>query len=798
MRSLISLLKERVLVSDGAYGTMLHEMGLPPNLLPEVWNLEMSEKITMLHKFYIEFGADLITTNTFNANPFRLRHFGLINELETLIAAAVSCAVKARKDAGADIYIAGSVGPSGEFLKPFGELEFDEALLGYRRVFRAFERSEVDAVTIETITDLQELRAILIAASEEFSRDIIAQMSFNGDQTVTGTKPETFACVASAMGADIIGINCGTTPEAYLDILPKIRKSTSRPVIVQPNAGIPYHLNGEVLHPENPEALAVIAQRFYSAGANIIGSCCGSTPEHTKRIAEQIKWKRPVQQDFIRATVFTDRISTVRAGKGLPFVSIGEKINTSTNSRLRKGLLKGDLSALKMEVFEQFQNGADALDINLNTVLKKTGNEFLKDILYGIQNTAHIPIFLDSPDPAIFEEGLKYISGKPVINSVYLSKKLLERVIPLVKTFGTAVVGLAMDKKDISFKPKDRFRIAMKLIELLVSEGIPKEDIIIDPIVTTISTNDQAAIASLKTLELLRKEGITTIMGISNISFGLPNRAMLNSSFLEQAIESGLSMGIYNTSGKRKHQGYQIAGELLKGNDPGCKNFIGAATDISPDIEINDEEVLPPDERVHRDIIYGLDEQLLDDIKDLMDTGKSALAIINDHLLPAIAHVGDEFQKGNFFLPQVISSAKAMQEASRILHPHLVDGDNPSSGKKILMATVKDDVHDIGKNLVKVILQGYGFDVVDAGKDVHPEEILRVFKKEKCDFIGLSVLMTTTLDNLAGTVKYLRDNDVEVPILIGGAVVNKMMADKLGCIYCRDGIEAVKYLQGLK
>ncbi len=777
---------EHVHISDGAYGTMFALRGLDPEKISEVLNLYSPLTVRQLQIDYIESGADLITTNTFNANPFRLKHYGLGGKLREIIKAGAGIAEEARKVSKKDVIICGSIGPSGEFLKPFGETEFDALYRGYSETVKAFDGTACDMLIIETITDLLEMKALLLAVKDNTEKPVIAQMSFNGASTVTGTRGDAFAVMAAALGADVIGLNCGADNDELIVPLKKILENTDLPVIVQANAGIPRIEEGKIRYGISPEEYARAAELYFNAGANIIGSCCGSTPEFTKEIAKSVKGLSPKARKFRKGYVISDRISSYAFGKGRPLLIIGEKLNSITNKRLKAAESGGDHSVLKQDAFSQAEAGAKALDINLDGL--KPSSTTVADIMYAVQNTVDRPLVIDSVSSGIFTEALPYIAGKPIVNSVYFKKGKIEKTAPLLKRYGCSVILLSMDEEGVVFDTGRRLKAFEKGYDTLISLGIDPSDIIADPIVTPIASNPEGSKVTLQMIDELSKRGIATVIGLSNISTGMPARARINGGFLKEAMEAGLSAAIMNPS-DLKFAVEGGAAELVREPEKRMGSFIREFSGTKDEIE---EEPKTPEENLRRCISLGIADGIEKHIEELIQSGMKAVDIIENMLIPEIRRTGERFERQEVFLPQLIASAKAMQKASHMLKPYLKNKDGTKKKGRILLATVKGDIHDIGKTLVGIIFEGYGIEVVDAGKDADKEKILELYRKDNCDMIGLSVLMTSTLSALEETVGYLRSSGIGSPILIGGAVLNEEIGKKLGCIYCKDAISGVK------
>jgi len=789
MNKFLSFLESEILVCDGAIGTMLQKSGLPPGSCPEEWNLSHPEVVKSIHQAYVKAGANIITTNTFGGNRISLSRYGLIGELEKINGIAVKLA----KEAGGEkCFVAGSMGPTGKFLEPFGEISFDEALEVYKEQAKALVKAGVDILIIETMVDLQEIRAAVIAAKMVTDLPVIAQMGFTKEgRTVTGTDPLTAVTVLESLRAEVVGANCMTGPEEMLPIIEEMAKYSHGFLIAQPNGGMPQLLSGETVYPASPELIAEYGEKFVEVGVNIVGSCCGTTPDHTRALAERVRNRRPIRRIVKEGTRLASRSKTVFIGKGHPFCIVGERINPSGRKDLTQEIREGKTNLIQKEAIEQVNSGAHLLDINVS-VSGTDEKRMMEQTIKAVQNVVSAPLVLDTMNLAALDTALKIYAGKALINPISGERKRMEEVLPLVKKYGAAVVGLTLDEKGIPNSIEGRLAIAERIIQEVLEIGIKREDILIDSLVLTVGSEQEQALITLKSLERVRSElGVSTILGISNISYGLPKRSLLNSTYLTMALSHGLDAAILNPY-DQNIQNVLRAGAVLTGQDLKAKVYISQQETI---IEAPKPEIIS--ESISDRIINGNQDGLEEEIERIMKNGEEPLSIVNNLLIPAIKEVGRRFEAGDFFLPHLILSSETMRLALSILKPYLKKEEVKGKGR-ILLATVKGDIHDIGKNIVGAVLESFGFIVLDLGKDVPSEIIVETAKKEKVDIVGLSALMTTTMVEMKVVLEKLKAKNVEVKTMVGGAVLSPEYAREIGAsAYARDAIDAVRQAERL-
>lgn len=786
MKRLENILKDRVLVSDGAMGTMLQSAGLPPGGCPDELNISRPEVVQNIHRAYVEAGAGIVTTNTFGGNLIRLRQFGLQDKVEAINTKGVELA---RRGSGGKAFVAGSIGPTGAMLEPFGELTFDEAYRIFLQQAQILARAGCDLLMIETMTDLKELKAAVLACKDAPTLPICAQLSFEeGGRTITGTDARTVAVYLSSLGVSILGSNCGSSLSNMEKIIETMGEEVSTPIIAQPNAGIPEIINGKPVYRLDPGEMAKVALRLVQFGANIVGSCCGSTPEHTKEISRSLRGVKPTERKLLRGAKITSRTETAYLGGGHPFLLVGERINPTGRAQLRDELKKGELTLLRKEAVEQVKGGAGALDVNLSGPGIEEARLMARAI-EELQNLIDVPLFIDSPNLKVVEAGLRAYVGKSVVNSVTGERKRLEEILPLVRRYGASVVAISLDEKGVGKTPEERLKVARKILEVAKDHGLSEEDLIFDPVVLTVASSQELVPTTLRTIGLLKETlGVTTIAGVSNISHGLPRRPLLNRFFLQTAIGAGLDSGIADPCDEGIWEAVR-AGELLVGRDREGRRYVSFFG--TPKEEKKVEKA-----SLYQDIVLGTTGALKDRADELMRGGRDPLSIIEETIVPALREVGDRFEKGEYFLPQVISSARAAEEAISYLKP-LIGREGEGGRGRVVIATVKGDIHDIGKNLVTTMLRSYNYEVIDLGKDVESNLIVDTAIREKADIVALSALMTTTMVKMEEVAHLLKRASFEGRLLVGGAVLTQDFAQKIEATYGRDALQAVEVVETL-
>ena len=779
--------KGQLILFDGAMGTMLQHYGMKGGELPERYNIEKKEIIKKIHLDYLEAGAEVLTTNTFGANGHKLNGTGL--EVKDVINEAVAIAKLAIGESGKNAYVALDIGPIGQLMEPMGTLSFDQAYELVKEEVLAGVAAGCDLVLLETMTDIYELKAAILAIKENSDLPILATMTFEANgRTLTGTDPETMVNILEGLGVDALGMNCSLGPVESKVILADILKYASIPVMIQPNAGLPEIRNGETVYSITEDQFVSEALEFAKDGVSIIGGCCGTTPSYIRKITSALSGKNVVKREIVKKTKISSPVSTLTIGED--FVIIGERINPTGKKKLKEALLENNLGYIVDEAIQQEKAGAHALDVNVG--LPKIDEPVkIVEVIKLIQEISNLPLQIDSADVKALEMGCRYYNGKPLINSVNGKLESMEAVFPVAKKYGAAVIALTLDETGIPDTAMERFKIAEKIMNKAKEYGIPKEDIIVDTLVLTVSAQQKEVMETVKTLAMVKEKlGMKTSLGVSNVSFGLPSRPLINSTFLTMAMTMGLDVAIINPMSKEMMDAIS-AFRVLANLDKDAEDFIGKYSESALAERASQDK--PLSEYSLQDIIIGgLKDKSADKTRELL-INRQPLDIVNEDIMPALNIVGDGFEKGKVFLPQLIQSAETVKASFVVIKDALTASGAVESKKgKVILATVQGDIHDIGKNIVKVLMENYGFEVLDLGKDVSPEKIIATAKDEKVDLIGLSALMTTTVKSMEETIIKLRENGVTVPVMVGGAVLTVEYAGMIGAdYYGKDAKEAV-------
>lgn len=782
----IDLLGKERLFFDGAMGTMLQKNGLSAGEIPETWNITHRDTVYAIHKAYADAGCNIIKSNTFGANALKFK--GTDYTVEEIVTSAIDIAKTAVS--GKDkTFVALDLGPTGKLLKPYGELPFETAYELYKQQVIAGKKAGADLVLIETMGDTYEIKAAVLAAKENCDLPIVVTMIFDeSGKLLTGSDIKTAVFMLEGLGVDAIGFNCGLGPRQMLSLLPELLKYSSTPLVVNPNAGLPECVNGVTFFNVTPEDFANDLKELAEMGVSLLGGCCGTTPEHLKEAVKLCKDipVLPVKQKSITAVTSYSKTAVI----GERPIIIGERINPTGKKKLKAALVSGDSGYIFSEALSQVECGADVLDVNVG-LPEIDEPKVMCDTVKGIQGITNLPLQIDTSDPAAMEQALRIYNGKPLINSVNGKKESMEKIFPLAKKYGGVVVCLTLDEGGIPESAEGRIKIAEKIINTAKEYGIDKKDLIIDTLAMTVSTGAENAKRTLQALSYVRNTlGVNTVLGVSNISFGLPKRDNINAAFFTLAMGSGLSAGIINPkSDSMMNAFYSYC--ALNGYDENFETYISKTSDSAPTAK-NDKTDLKTA------VINGLSGAAGENARELLKT-EQPLDIINLYLIPALDIVGKGFEDGTIFLPQLLMSADAAKAAFDEIKASIPAEANGSEKKnKIVIATVKGDIHDIGKNIVKVLLENYGFDVIDLGKDVDPEIIVDTAIKEKVKLVGLSALMTTTVVNMEETIRLLRKRYPECKVMVGGAVMTQDYADRIGAdSYAKDAMGAVRYAERL-
>ena len=766
------LIKKDIIFLDGGFGTELIKKGLKPGEDSASAVFTHPDWVEEIHRSYVEAGSDIILANTFGANAFKLKNSSYT--VEESIKEAVNIAKRATADT--DVLVALDMSTTGELLYPAGNLTFENAYEAFKEAAICGEKAGVDLVCLETFTDLKEARIALLAVKENTDLPVFVTLSFDENgTTMNGSTPSAVAVTLKAAGASAVGLNCSLGPDKIKSITDEFLKYSDLPVIVKPNAGLPDPKTGE--YTMNGSDFSQYMKEFYKNGVSIMGGCCGTSPEYIRLLKKTLETVKKGTPKKVSGCVISGVNDAVVLDQ--PRI-IGERINPTGKKRFKQALEENDLDYILNEGLSQVEAGAEILDVNVghSAIDEK---EMMRNVVCSLQGSIGLPLQLDSTSPEVLENALRVYTGKAIINSVNGEEKSLNSVLPIVKKYGAAVVGLTLDERGIPETAEERVEIAEKIINRAVSMGIPKEDIIIDCLTMTVSANQSAADITLEAMKRVKEKfGVKTTLGVSNISFGLPAREVVNTAFVTLALENGLDLPIMNPN-TPSMTGAVRAFKVLKGFDVGATDYISAFSGEVKTTQAKKEITLG--EAIEKGLKNQGAEMTAYALKE-----KSADEIINEILIPALDKVGEEFEKGKLFLPQLIRSADAAGACFEVIKENMKALGNRSESKgKIILATVKGDVHDIGKNIVKTVLENYGYEVIDLGKDVDPAEVVKAQKENSVKLVGLSALMTTTLPAMEETIKQLRNNNVDCKIMVGGAVLTPEYAEKIGAdFYAKD------------
>lgn len=850
---------------DGGTGSILQEKGLQPGELPETWNLLHPDRILDLHRGYLEAGADIYNTNTFGANRLKFPE-----NLDEIVTAAVKLAKEARTQAGRDedAYVALDIGPTGKLLAPMGDLSFDVAVDIFGEVVRIGAREGADLVLIETMNDSYEAKAAVLAAKENCDLPVFITCVFDGSgKMLTGGTPESVVAMLEGLGVDALGVNCSLGPAQMIPIVERLVKAAHVPVLVNPNAGLPKSVDGKTVYDVGPEKFAGYMKQIAALGAAAVGGCCGTTPDYIRAEIAAVRPLPLLPPQGRAQTVIASFSRTVEIGRAARPVIIGERINPTGKKRFKQALVDHDIDYIVDQGLQQEDAGADVLDVNVGTP-EIDEVALLDEVVCRLQSVLALPLQIDTSNPEAMERTLRHYNGKALINSVNGKQEVMAEVFPLVKKYGGVVVALALDEGGIPDNADDRIRIAEKIYATAAEYGIRREDIVIDGLCMTVSSDPRSALVTLETIRRIRDElGGSSILGVSNISFGLPARELINAYFFEMALQNGLSCAIINPNNQAMMQAYR-AFCALTNQDENFQRFISAYAGYkSPDKQVSDAltayktrvlnalgvsagdlqatgrplggsggnagfgpgtaglssgnvsgagasagssgsgraagaddgrgpGALAGKSRLVEAIERGMAKPAADATREALLT-RNALDIINEDLVPALDVVGQGFEKGTVFLPQLLMAAEAAKAAFAVVKESMAGSAQESKGR-VILATVKGDIHDIGKNIVKVLLENYGYDVIDLGKDVPPETIVETALRENIRLVGLSALMTTTVVNMEETIRQLHQQKPDCRIVVGGAVMTQDYADKIGAdCYGRDAMTTVRYADEL-
>jgi 5-methyltetrahydrofolate--homocysteine methyltransferase len=818
----IALTSSKITILDGATGSNLQKRGMPTGVSPEAWMLENPQIIVGLQREFLEAGSDILFAPTFTANRIKLGEYGLVDRIEEINRGLAMLSKKAveeyRNNTGStrDVYIAADITMTGEQLYPVGTLPFEELVEVYKEQLRYIIPMGVDLVVVETMMSLQECRAALLAIKEVCDLPVIISLTFNENQrTLYGTDPKTAVIVLQSMGADAVGINCSTGPDKMLDIVREMKEYSYVPIMAKPNAGIPRLVEGMTHFPTDAVEFAEQMEQLIDAGANIVGGCCGTTPEHMKLLVDKTLGKSPIppRSEHIRA--LTTEQQTVEIPLNGPFMIVGERINPTGKKALQAQLREGKSDMVAQMAAEQAELGAALLDVNvgMNGIDEQ---EVMLQVMQEALDAAKLPLSIDSSHVSVIEAALRVYPGRALINSISLEKEKFEKLIPIAKKYGAMFILLPLSEQGLPKDIQEKKQIIQTILARAYELGLTREDIIVDGLVTTVGANKNAALETLETIRYCKEElGIATIVGLSNISFGLPERQFINSTFLAFAIQAGLTMAIANPS-QDLLVNTSLAADLLRAVEDAPQRYIDRATARPTTITAGTEAmtasgrtvtgnttgapsqdcgkavgVMDSRQVIFQAVVKGNRKNIVDLVKQEL-TNSTPEELIDQTLIPAINEVGDLYDKSIYFLPQLIASAETMKLAIDYLEPMLKKNEKEASKGTIVIATVAGDIHDIGKNLVALMLKNYGFKVIDLGKDVATQKIIQTAIEEHADIIALSALMTTTMVEMRHVVQKAREQGLTAKVIIGGAVITDDYAQEIGADgYSEDAQSAV-------
>ena len=782
MKKITELLKEKRIYFDGGTGTVLQGMGLPAGQSPELWNLTDPEKIISLHNMYFDAGANIVKTNTFGVNRDKFENYA------ELIREGIKCAKMAaqgRKDA----YVAFDMGPTGKLLEPLGELKFEDAVSIFADNVRAAAGCGADLILIETMNDSYETKAAVLAAKENSDLPVFVTNVYDaGGKLMTGANPAAMIAMLEGLHVDGLGMNCSLGPDIMLNIIGEFKKYSSIPIIVNPNAGLPEVRNGETVYNIGEDEFSDYMIQLAEQGATILGGCCGTTPDFIRKTIEKTKdllYELPCEKEFTCVSSYTHAVFVDKDP-----ILIGERINPTGKPKLKEALRTGNLNYILNEGIRQTDAGSHILDVNVG-LPEIDETEMMMKCVSALQSVTDLPLQIDSTNFDTLAHAMRIYNGKPLVNSVNGTEESMSHVLPIVQKYGGGLIALTIDEKGIPETAEGRAKIAENIIKRAAEYGIGKKEIIVDPLALTVSSNPESAVVTLEAIRLIRNLGVKTSLGISNISFGLPQRDLITSTFYANALQSGLNCAIMNPFSSAMMSAYH-AYRALNMLDKGCVDYINYAS-------ANAQAAASPsaaqtEETLHTAIVKGLKEGAVIQTKKLIET-VAPLEIINEHIIPALNEIGTAFEQKKAYLPQLLMSADAATAAFEVVKKN-IPSEQSDSSKAIVLATVRGDIHDIGKNIVKVLMESYGFTVYDLGRDVPPETIRDCALEHNCKLVGLSALMTTTVPSMAETIKLLNETDRSIKTIVGGAVLNQEYADMIGAdYYGADAMDSVRFAE---
>ena len=794
-----ALIESKIVILDGATGTHLQNKGMPAGVCPEKWVYDNPNTIIELQKEYIKAGSDIVYSFTFGANPIKLSEYGLENSTYELNKALA----RLSKEAAGNKLVAGDMSPTGKFIKPLGDADFEEIVDCYKEQVRGLIAGGVDLFVIETMLDIQEARAALLAIKETCDLPVMVSMTYEeGERTLTGTDPISALVTLQSLGADAVGCNCSTGPKEMVNIIKKMKPYAKVPLIAKPNAGLPKLINGKTVFSMEAEEFSSYTKSFIDAGVNLFGGCCGTGPDYIKGIKDKVFDNTPNLAKNESISIVSSSRKWVEIGFDKPITVIGERINPTGKKKLKEELKEGKNNLVLEFAYEQMEKGAEILDVNVG-MAGINEEETMVKIVQKLAQTVDAPLCIDSSSPEVIEAALRIYPGRALLNSISAEKVKLEKVLPIASKYGAMFILLPLDDNGVPETSKERVRIIEKIYSLAKDYGYSCSDIIVDGLVMTVSSNQNAAKETLEVIKYCSDNNkFNTVLGLSNVSFGMPERQWINSAFFAMAAANGLTCAICNPSTELLNN-IRLASDVLTGKDKNSKNYISSFSEqeIKAGNPIIDKK-LNIKEKIYNSVLEGNKEIVKEILDKAITEGEDAKKIVDDILIPAITRVGDLYDQKKYFLPQLIMSAETMKTDFEHLEPLLQkqksqDNNVSKETKTIVIATVKGDVHDIGKNIVALMLKNYGFNVIDLGKDVSADNIISVAKEKKADIIALSALMTTTMHEMKTVIEKAKEQKLECKFMVGGAVIDKKYAQEIGANYSEDAYGAVKVAKAL-
>ncbi len=793
-KRIIGLLKKKILILDGATGTELQKRGMPPGVCPEAWCRENPKAIGDIHRAYRDAGSDIVYTCTFGGNRPKLSQYGIqaVREVNRDLATI------ARRAVGAKTLIAGSIGPTGRFVEPFGDLAFEDAVGIFREQAQGLLDGGVDCFVIETMMDIQEARAALIAVREIGSFFTLVTMTFEKEgRTLNGTDPVTALITLQSLGADAVGCNCSTGPSAMLEFVEAMKPYAAVPLVAKPNAGMPRLSGGTTVFDMDASSFGACAGRFAAAGVNFMGGCCGTTPDYIRELTHSLQGAAPVPPRRKSLGAVSSARNVLLLDRDRPLMIVGERLNPTGKKALQQELLEGKTSIIRQMAREQEKQGADLLDVNVGV----PGIDEVKTIRTVVNLLATItalPLVIDSSRVETMEAALRRYPGRALINSISGEKEKLARLLPLAARYGAMFILLPLTDGEVPETAARRREVVQDVFRAAKTYGFTKEDIVVDGLVMTVASNPEAGREAIRTVDWCANTfGCRTLLGLSNVSFGMPERQWINAAFLAMAQACGLNMAIANP-GSDEIMNMKLAGDVLMRKDRDAAAYIARFSGRPASGAEKPPEDLSAVDKVSTAIIEGNREDVVSLVENALAAGIEAATLMDEVMIPAIVQVGDFFDKKTYFLPQLMASAEAMKKAVVCLEPRLLEG-KAARGEKgiVLLATVRGDIHDIGKNIVALLLRNHGYRIIDLGKDVPAEEIVAAIRREQPHVVGLSALMTTTMVNMKEVIALAAQEGLSCRFLAGGAVVTKSYAASIGADYAKDGVEAVRAVERL-